>query len=230
MAASEPPDIITRGTWRLSVVAAGIVFVYELSYVLGMAWALGPGPPHRVATGVMDALNLFVPAAGITGVIAFVAQLVALLRGWRRGASRRACVRGAVGLGAWAALVFGMGLATTWDTSLRYRAVERTAVAAAPLIEAIKQFEAQQGHAPDDLAKLVPAYIADIPDTDCRACGDLSYHSRDRNDRATWELSVFCQRSIFVWDLWFYWPTEDYPTHAHGGSTVPIDGWAYVHE
>jgi hypothetical protein len=32
------------------------------------------------------------------------------------------------------------------------------------------------------------------------------------------------------WDVFFYWPTQDYPKTIYGGSTERIGQWAYVHE
>jgi hypothetical protein len=43
-----------------------------------------------------------------------------------------------------------------------------------------------------------------------------------------WEL-VIPQKAL-NWDVFFYWPTEDYPPRAYGGRVERIGRWAYVHE
>jgi hypothetical protein len=47
---------------------------------------------------------------------------------------------------------------------------------------------------------------------------------------AKWELRVPCSNGMLNWDVFFYWPSEDYPDHAYGGSIERIGKWAYVHE
>ncbi len=48
--------------------------------------------------------------------------------------------------------------------------------------------------------------------------------------RAPWELSVHCPASGIRWNLFFYWPTGNYPEHAYGGSVKRIGDWAYIYE
>ena len=45
-----------------------------------------------------------------------------------------------------------------------------------------------------------------------------------------WELRIECSNGILNWDVFFYWPTKDYPQNIYGGSTERIGEWAYVHE
>jgi hypothetical protein len=45
-----------------------------------------------------------------------------------------------------------------------------------------------------------------------------------------WELRIECSRGIINWDVFFYWPTQDYPTTLYGGGIERIGNWAYVHE
>lgn len=47
---------------------------------------------------------------------------------------------------------------------------------------------------------------------------------------ADWELRVQCPLGMLNWDVFFYWPSEDYPERAYGGSVERIGRWAYVHE
>lgn len=47
---------------------------------------------------------------------------------------------------------------------------------------------------------------------------------------APWELRIDCGRGFLNWDVFFYWPTRDYPAHIYGGNVERIGDWAYVHE
>jgi len=45
-----------------------------------------------------------------------------------------------------------------------------------------------------------------------------------------WELRVRCSWGLMNWDVFFYWPTTNYPKYIYGGETEIIGDWAYVHE
>ena len=45
-----------------------------------------------------------------------------------------------------------------------------------------------------------------------------------------WELKIECPYGIMNWDVFFYWPTQEYPKYIYGGSTEGIGKWCYVHE
>lgn len=45
-----------------------------------------------------------------------------------------------------------------------------------------------------------------------------------------WELRIECSKGVLNWDVFFYWPTKDYPQNIYGGTTEQIGEWAYVHE
>jgi len=47
---------------------------------------------------------------------------------------------------------------------------------------------------------------------------------------APWELRIKCSNGVVNWDVFFYWPTEEYPKQIYGGRTELIGRWAYVHE
>jgi hypothetical protein len=44
-----------------------------------------------------------------------------------------------------------------------------------------------------------------------------------------WELRVDCGY-LMSWDVFFYWPTKEYPDNIYGGVVQRIGEWAYVHE
>jgi hypothetical protein len=45
-----------------------------------------------------------------------------------------------------------------------------------------------------------------------------------------WEVRINCSRGMMNWDVFFYWPTTNYPKHIYGGEAERIGDWAYVHE
>jgi hypothetical protein len=45
-----------------------------------------------------------------------------------------------------------------------------------------------------------------------------------------WELRIECPNGLLNWDVFFYWPTQDYPKYIYGGGTERIGQWCYVHE
>ena len=47
---------------------------------------------------------------------------------------------------------------------------------------------------------------------------------------ADWELQIPCSNGFLNWDVFFYWPSEEYPDHVYGGWVERIKNWAYVHE
>lgn len=50
------------------------------------------------------------------------------------------------------------------------------------------------------------------------------------NKTSPWELRVNCGSGGLNWDVFFYWPTEDYPENIYGGYVERIGKWAYVYE
>ncbi|MCP3867619.1 MAG: hypothetical protein GY703_05900 [Gammaproteobacteria bacterium] len=45
-----------------------------------------------------------------------------------------------------------------------------------------------------------------------------------------WELRVACPQGFTKRELFFYWPTEEYPEMIYGGDTEPVGRWVYVHK
>ena len=45
-----------------------------------------------------------------------------------------------------------------------------------------------------------------------------------------WELRIPCPNGLMNWDVFYYWPSGNYPARSHGGSVVRLGEWAYVHE
>jgi hypothetical protein len=54
--------------------------------------------------------------------------------------------------------------------------------------------------------------------------------SRESFDGNPWVLVAPVSSGIINWDLFMYFPLQNYPDHGYGGSVQRIADWAYVHE
>jgi hypothetical protein len=106
------------------------------------------------------------------------------------------------------------------------------AVRAQPLVDAISRFEHERGRPPSRLEDLVPAFLAEVPGTGLSAYPrfELDRPGGEARTAAAWELQVRCSKSFFDFDVFFYWPTQNYPREIYGGWVERIGTWAYVHE
>lgn len=87
-----------------------------------------------------------------------------------------------------------------------------------------------EGRVPENLTELLPKYLEAIPTL---PSGVGAFELGDDNTEATqrpWSLSVDCSRGPVNWDVFVYWPAEDYPGVMYGGVVERIGRWAYVHE
>ena len=99
-----------------------------------------------------------------------------------------------------------------------------------PLINAIKLYEKENGVPPRELKLLEPKYLAKVPtSTGLASYPEFHYETVKEADHS-WEISVPCSSGLLNWDVFFYWPSEKYPSTAYGGVVEPINNWAYVYE
>jgi hypothetical protein len=116
---------------------------------------------------------------------------------------------------------------------IRQDGFERLAARSAPLVEAIRSYEAKHGQPPPDLAALVPDFLPAVPGTGIGAYPEYTYYvgekARRFNDNP-WALEVFTPSGGINFDTFLYFPLQNYPKHGHGGSLERIGDWAYVHE
>lgn len=123
----------------------------------------------------------------------------------------------------------------------RMVAFGRVAREAEPLVSALHRFNADNGRSPDALDELVPDYINSIP-TPAVGSGLFEYFRREEKGEAPdvdpaetialweWCLRLRCSRGFLNWDVFVYWPSEQYPTSMYGGRVERVGRWAYVHE
>ena len=110
----------------------------------------------------------------------------------------------------------------------------RLAERSVPLVQAIRRFENEKGHPPNSLKDLIPEYLHSIPDTGMGAYPNYKYivgeESRKRWDNNPWVLYIDTPSGGINWDMFMYFPNQNYPKRGYGGDLEQIGYWAYVHE
>lgn len=135
--------------------------------------------------------------------------------------------------GAAVYLVIGI-LCISIGSKVRMRGFERLVDRSRPLISAVRRFEAENRRPPASLAELVPNYLAAIPNTGMAAYPKYEYVTGDRAlenyDGNPWAVWVDSPSGGINWDIFLYYPKQNYPQRGHGGSLERVKDWAYVHE
>jgi hypothetical protein len=141
----------------------------------------------------------------------------------------------AIGTFAAATVYFAIGiLCIAIGSKVRTGGFERLAERSRPLISAVRRFEAENERPPASLNELVPRYLAAIPNTGMAAypayeyvTGDTALKHYHGNPWAVW---VDTPSGGINWDIFLYYPRQNYPQRGHGGSLESVNDWAYVHE
>ncbi len=101
------------------------------------------------------------------------------------------------------------------------------------LIGAIGAYEARYGKPPTSLENLVPEFLPSVPDTGIAAYPKFEYSIGDseaaRNGNP-WMLYVSTPVTPLDWDMFVYFPNQNYPSSGYGGTLERVGKWAYVHE
>lgn len=100
-----------------------------------------------------------------------------------------------------------------------------------PLVSAIRDFENKFARPPDSLEQLVPEFLTSVPDTGIAAYPKYEYMTPDDDsyEGNRWILMVNTL-SGSGWDVFLYFPKQNYPSAGYGGTIERIEDWAYVHE
>ncbi|MBL7214050.1 MAG: hypothetical protein ISS71_00060 [Phycisphaerae bacterium] len=117
--------------------------------------------------------------------------------------------------------------------SIRNTAFRKLAQRSQSLIKAVRAYEQAYGNPPDSLQKLVPEFISEVPNTGMGGYPEYRYLSGENAMQWTenpWVIFVETPIGILNWDLFMYFPLQNYPEIGYGGYLEKIDDWAYVHE
>ena len=114
---------------------------------------------------------------------------------------------------------------------VRMNAFQRLADRSEPLVNAIHSFVEKEGRPPADLEELVPEYMPQIPKTGMPAYPTYRYSTEtNRWDGNPWVVYVNCTSGGINFDMFMYFPKQNYPERGYGGSLERVGKWAYVHE
>lgn len=116
---------------------------------------------------------------------------------------------------------------------IRSRGFERLAHEAAPLVTAIHAHVSEKGMPPEDLRELEVSYPAGhvIKGGALPAFVYLSGEQAvERYHGNSWVLMLRTPTGPLRWDMFVYYPLQNYPSLGHGGWFERIGDWAYVHE
>jgi len=120
-----------------------------------------------------------------------------------------------------------------FSSSIRMNGFQQIAVRSEPLVNAIFSFAKKEGRPPASLGELAPKYMAKIPQTGMPAYPTYQYQSSTDTNRwhgNPWVLYVNCSSGGINFDMFIYYPLQNYPERGHGGWLERIGKWAYVHE
>lgn len=133
-------------------------------------------------------------------------------------------------------VIIGGGLALLLVPAVRASAALRShgfslaARRAEPLVAAIRRVCNAEGHAPIEIADLVPRYLAALPE----GLPPLELVSGEDVPRDhygnMWCLRASVPTGFVNFDEFLYFPNGNYPSRDYGGWIERIDGWGYVHE
>lgn len=128
-------------------------------------------------------------------------------------------------------LATGTALGSAAD-AIRNASFHDLAERSMPLVEAIKAFEKAEGQPPKKLDDLVPTYLDTVPSTGLAAYPHYEIHMGKESSMWTgnpWVLCVPVSRGTLNWDLFLYFPNQDYPSGKYS-AFERFGGWAYLHE
>lgn len=128
-------------------------------------------------------------------------------------------------------LATGTALGSAAD-AIRNASFHDLAERSMPLVEAIKAFEKAEGQPPKKMDDLVPTYLDTVPSTGLAAYPHYEIHMGKESSMWTgnpWVLCVPVSRGTLNWDLFLYFPNQNYPPEE-SRAFERFGSWAYFHE
>lgn len=119
-------------------------------------------------------------------------------------------------------------------SAVRMLGFERFTERAQPVVDAIDRYVRQNGQPPSSLAELFPDYLPSVPSTGVGSAPEFRYIVGEQAKREyhanPWVLQLDVSTGVMNWDIFIYYPLQNYPERGHGGALERIGDWAYVHE
>lgn len=131
-------------------------------------------------------------------------------------------------------IYFGVAQACFWSGGkVRMAAFHKLAERSKTLVQTIKEYELRYGNPPVSLENLVPEFLPNIPQTGMGAYPEYEYKVGDEAQKFAkdaWCLLVETPSGGLNWDVFIYFPNQQYPKQGYGGVLERVKDWAYVHE
>jgi len=215
---SPPPENTQNRRFLRAIVT---VLIINASVAIGQVYAVSPIGVGGIMALFITLMAVFPALLALIAIpVTFLLALFPVHRAWALRSFVIAIVCfvtfvGAIGLGKYA----------------RRSAFHALATRSQPLVDAIHKYTKDTGAPPPLLKALVPTYISEIPGTGMPAYPDYEYSiDANRWHGNPWALYVDTPSGGLNWDIFLYYPLQNYPKNAHGGSLELMQTWAYVHE
>ncbi|HUV40406.1 MAG TPA: hypothetical protein VMW23_01290 [Sedimentisphaerales bacterium] len=131
-------------------------------------------------------------------------------------------------------IYLGVAKACFWCSGkVRMAAFHKLAERSKTLVQAIKEYELRYGNLPASLENLVPEFLPNIPQTGMGAYPEYEYKVGEEAQefaKDAWCLVVNTPLGGLNWDIFIYFPNQDYTECGWGGVLEKVKDWAYVHE
>lgn len=215
MPSNRAPDPVRRfaRSWLIALVAFNVLSVIATWVETTRMWPKGLGFPLMLVGVGAQALVL-------VAALSVAALLVVLLFGVFSANTRRL----APSMLALSAALVGTTLPAQFASFLVWnRAFEDLAARTAPLVEAIRDWEAKHGAPPGSLEALG----APVPET---PCGCSPYRYALKSHANPWTLSVVPPFRGVGFNRFVYWPRGNYPDHDENGRFQRVGNWAWCRE
>lgn len=213
----DAKSFLSQPLLRLTAICSLPLVLFPLLHYLTVA---------RYGSAIFLWFEVFLLLPVVVLWFAFVIGPILFLRRHHRALAARSLLAAVV---LAAATVGGL----RFGTSIRKAAFESLAERSAPLVQAVRSYEARHGAPPADLNALVPEFLPSIPGTGMAAYPQYEYRvGRDAAsfDGNPWVLVVFTPSGGINFDQFLYFPLQNYPRIGYGGGLERIADWAYVHE
>lgn len=129
------------------------------------------------------------------------------------------------------ALIFLLAfLAGLWlGAQVNHYCLEQVTERSSTILKAIRKYEREVGHAPEDLGKLIPDYLEPIPSTGIGAYPELLYSQGhpDRDHGNPWTLTIKLPSRPGNLESLIYYPLQNYPEKRDGTAYQQIGRWAW---
>ena len=130
-------------------------------------------------------------------------------------------------------IIFFIGLfaVPSMGGPIRMNAFGKLAIRSQTVIDAISRFTIAKGHPPATLQDLVPEFLPAIPSTGMPSYPNYEYSTESERWKGNpWVLYINTPIGVINWDMFLYFPLQNYPEEGYGGRLQRVGTWAYVHE